>query len=246
MDVNRDGYVDRNELIDWIHRSMLALDQEETDERFDDVDDDHDDYVTWSEYARDAFLDEDEPDKISVDAEDVKLMEEDRGYFAAADVNADGRLDKNEFAAFQNPEHHTHMHDTLIAITLKEKDVDRDGRISMTEFMGEIGKRRHFAELISFAGDNPNSEWYAVERDRFREDYDRDHDGYLDAIEMRAWLVPDTKQTSIEETDHLFAQADKNRDDLLSVDEIVDEYRTFVGSEATNYGEHLEKIHEEL
>jgi len=103
----------------------------------------------------------------------------------------------------------------------------------MSEFMGEIG-------------DSPNSEWYVVERDRFQHDYDKDHDGYLDAIEMRAWLVPDTKQTSIEETEHLFAQTDKNNDDRLSYDEIVDEYRTFVGSEATNYGEHLEKVHEEL
>lgn len=51
-----------------------------------------------------------------MDAEDRKLMEEDRKYFIAADVNGDGILDRNEFDAFHAPEHHPHMHATVVEV----------------------------------------------------------------------------------------------------------------------------------
>lgn len=54
-------------------------------------------------------------------------------------------------------------------------------------------------------------------------------------------------QVAVQESKHLFEVADKNKDGKLSVDEIVDEHRTFVGSEATNFGEDLHFVgHEEL
>lgn len=45
-----------------------------------------------------------------------------------------------------------------------------------------------------------------------------------------------------EEVDHLFAAADNDHDDRLSYDEIVDNHDIFVGSEATDYGDHLHNI----
>lgn len=48
---------------------------------------------------------------------------------------------------------------------------------------------------------------------------------------------------------HLFAAADADQDDRLSYDEILENHDLFVGSEATNYGDHLhniDNIHEEL
>lgn len=50
-----------------------------------------------------------------------------------------------------------------------------------------------------------------------------------------------------EEVDHLFASSDDDVDNLLSFDEIIEHHEIFVGSEATDYGEHLHKIdHDEL
>jgi len=46
----------------------------------------------------------------------LKLLEEDRRYFAAADLNGDLKLNFEEFVAFQNPEHAEHMHDILIQV----------------------------------------------------------------------------------------------------------------------------------
>lgn len=151
MDEDKDNFVSKQELTNWIHKSMLALDQEETEERFADVDDDKDDKVSWEEYAKDAFGDDDEEGKISTDPEDLKLMEEDRSYFLAADKDGDGKLDRTEFAAFQNPEHHQHMHETLLDVTLKEKDTDKNGQIDFKEFMGDIGIFWNFFVLYSFS-----------------------------------------------------------------------------------------------
>lgn len=46
-------------------------------------------------------------------------------------------------------------------------------------------------------------------------------------------------EVATEEVSHLFVAADENHDDRLSHQEIIDNSATFVGSEATNYGENL-------
>lgn len=52
-----------------------------------------------------------------------------------------------------------------------------------------------------------------------------------------------------DEVNHLFAAADVDHDDRLSYDEILENHDLFVGSEATDYGDHLhniDKIRDEL
>jgi len=237
MDLNADGFVDKHELKTWIFNSLKQLDREETDERFDEIDEDRDGLITFTEYVKESFGEDEfdlnsSPEKL--DADDQKLFEEDKTFFNAADMNHDGKLTKDEFAAFQNPESHTHMHESLIDTTLKDKDKNKDGFIDLGEFLGEYANKK-------------DSEWFQVESDRFKNDYDLNKDGQLDRQEMKKWLVPDLDDTAKDEMEHLFSEADKNHDAKLSYDEIVNEYNLFVGSEATNYGEHLEKFsHEEL
>lgn len=57
-------------------------------------------------------------DTKELDAEYAKLMVEDKIYFDAADTNKDGILNYEEFQAFQNPEHYSHMHPALIKVIL--------------------------------------------------------------------------------------------------------------------------------
>lgn len=45
-----------------------------------------------------------------------------------------------------------------------------------------------------------------------------------------------------DEVNHLFAASDNDGDDRLSYDEIIDNHDLFVGSEATDYGDHLQNI----
>lgn len=51
------------------------------------------------------------------------------------------------------------------------------------------------------------------------------------------------REIAEEEVEHLFASADDDHDGLLSFAEILDHHDVFVGSEATDYGDHLNNIH---
>ncbi|KAL7071023.1 hypothetical protein ACQ4LE_009976 [Meloidogyne hapla] len=237
MDVDKDGFISPEELNEWVHHSLVNVDKEETKERFDDIDTDKDGLITWAEYTQEAFgiSAEDEAKKVLSDSDDFKLLEEDRRYFASADLNGDLKLTFDEFEAFQNPEHAQHMHDTLIQNTLNEKDTNKDGKIDLAEFMGDL------------VNEQPKSEWFLSEQSRFQDEYDKNKDGVLDGEELRAWLVPDLRQTAKQEADHLIESADDDKDGKLSIDEVVKAYKIFVGSEVTNYGEHLLSVsHEEL
>lgn len=54
---------------------MLSLDDEDVDERLGEMDENHDGKVSWAEYIKDSFADQ---SLDSLDADDKKLMEEDR------------------------------------------------------------------------------------------------------------------------------------------------------------------------
>lgn len=51
------------------------------------------------------------------------------------------------------------------------------------------------------------------------------------------------REIAEEEVSHLFAASDDDHDEVLTFDEILDKHEIFVGSEATDYGEHLHNIH---
>ncbi|RCN48571.1 EF hand [Ancylostoma caninum] len=166
MDMNEDGFIgslfanltifrlygslDESELTNWVERSMVSLDEEEVNERMTEMDTDGDKLVSWEEYVADSFP---EQDIKKLDPDDKKLMDEDARYFKAADLNADGKLSKEELSAFLNPENYKHMHKTLVEVTMKEKDLNNDGAIDLKEFLGEMA-------------DNSQSEWHKVESDR--------------------------------------------------------------------------------
>jgi len=52
------------------------------------------------------------------------------------------------------------------------------------------------------------------------------------------------REIAEEEVTHLFAHSDDDHDDLLSFDEVLEHHETFVGSEVTDYGDHLHNIHQ--
>ena len=62
-------------------------------------------------------------------------------------------------------------------------------------------------------------------------------------MEIIAWLIPDNNEVATEEVNHLFAGADEDVDGLLAASEIIKNHDLFVGSEATDYGKHLNNPH---
>ncbi|XP_003699738.1 reticulocalbin-2 [Megachile rotundata] len=224
MDLNNDKFIERNELKAWILRSFSMLSEEESQDRLEDADTDEDGKVSWNEILQDTY---------GTDAEDLamddKLINDDKQTFDAADMDKNGYLDAEEFKAYTHPEETPRMFPLLLRQALDDKDNDKDGFISFQEFIGNRGKAE-------------DKEWLLIEKDKFDYEHDKNGDGRLDSDEILSWLVPSNEEIASDEVDHLFAASDDDHDNRLSFDEILDHHDTFVGSEATDYGDHLQDI----
>lgn len=109
--------------------------------------------------------------------EEDKLIADDRRMFDAADLNADGALQLNEFVAFLSPEEFAHMLPVILEQTLRDKDANRDGRIDFQEFIGDSATAH-------------DKEWLVTEKEKFDSEYDQDGDGSLNGNEILSWVVP--------------------------------------------------------
>jgi len=240
MDRNSDGYVDKPELHQWIVRSFRMLSREESEERLKEEDQNEDGFIDWSEHKDAEFegTDEDNLDgkMDSETLDDLQMLFEDKVLFTAADFNGDKKLNGDEYFAFTHPEDNIErMRGALLANTKSQKDENKDGKIDFQEFIGHRGK-------------DHDKEWLTDEKERFDNDLDTNKDGSLDDIEIIHWIVPSEENVAEDEVKHLFASADDDHDEKLAIAEIVKHHEVFVGSEATDYGDHLHrpKIVDEL
>jgi Ca2+-binding EF-hand superfamily protein len=225
-------------IIAWILRSFKKLSEEEAEDRFEDLDENNDDKISWDEYIKDVYGFENDGLKHNTldDHEESKLMQDDKEMFDTADLNKDGFLSIDEHLLFHSPEESQEMLPIILKQTLRDKDTNHDGLINFQEFISDNAK-------------NHDKEWLITEKERFDNDFDKDKDGFLNHNEILAWIVPSNDDVATDEVKHLFAAADDDHDDRLSHDEIIEKYDVFVGSEATDYGDHLQNIdelHDEL
>ncbi|XP_017767396.1 PREDICTED: reticulocalbin-2 [Eufriesea mexicana] len=224
MDLNNDRFIEKNELKAWILRSFSMLSTEESQDRLEDADADEDGKVSWNEIIQDTYGTD--PENLAVNE---KLITDDKETFEAADINNDGYLEPEEFKAYTHPEETPRMFPLLLKQALDDKDTDKDGYISFQEFIGNRAKAE-------------DKSWLLIEKDKFDFEHDKNKDGRLDSNEILSWLVPSNEEIASDEVTHLFAASDDDHDNRLSFDEILDHFDAFVGSEATDYGDHLQDI----
>lgn len=179
MDLNGDKFIERNELKAWILRSFSLLSAEESLDRLQDADSDDDGKVTWEEILHDTYGSD--PDDLAIDE---KLVSDDKATFEAADVNKDGYLDTEEFKSYSHPEETPSMFPLLLEQSLAEKDTDKDGSINFQEYLGNRARAE-------------DKEWLVIEKDKFDQDLDKNHDGKLDSSEILSWLVPSNEYLKI-------------------------------------------------
>jgi hypothetical protein len=106
IDANKDGYVTEKELEEWVRHVANRYIMDDVMRQWEHYDADKDDYVTWDEFKAATFGDH--PDDNEVYDTHRKLtykdiMKRDARRFAAADLDGDKRLTKNELADFLHP-----------------------------------------------------------------------------------------------------------------------------------------------
>lgn len=94
-------------------------------------------------------------DKTDLDKDDEgfsyqNMVRRDQRRWGVADVDGDGALTRGEFAGFLHPEETGHMRDIVVLETLEDIDKDKDGRVSLEEYIGNIAT---FLSIFAF----PNS-----------------------------------------------------------------------------------------
>ncbi|KAK7815021.1 hypothetical protein U0070_024364 [Myodes glareolus] len=107
-------------------------------------------------------------------------------------------------------------------------------------------QRGEEADMFSHEDNGPEPDWVLSEREQFNDFRDLNKDGKLDKDEIRHWILPQDYDHAQAEARHLVYESDKNKDEKLTKEEILDNWNMFVGSQATNYGEDLTKNHDEL
>ncbi|CDI98589.1 calumenin [Echinococcus multilocularis] len=191
-------------------------------------------YVTFEQH-KNKISDDYEEEEDSDDGELQQTITRDKRRFEKADTDGDGKLTKDEFAAFLHPEEFEHMRDIVIDETLEDLDLNKDGRIDLEEYTKDM--------WVDESQSPP--EWVKTEQQQFRETRDKNKDGYLDREEIRAWLFPADYDHIESELKHLMSETDDDQDGKLSKDEILSHYHVFIGSQATDFGQALYS-HDEL
>nr|XP_002123414.1 calumenin-B [Ciona intestinalis] len=239
VDKNRNGQVTETELLEWIKFTQKRYVDEDAEKQFKIYDKNNDNMVHWDEYkvTTFGFLEDDQEQVNGEDSESYrKMTERDHRRFREADVDKDDRCTKEEFKAFLHPEEFEHMRDLVARETLEDIDKNKDGFVDVKEYIGDM--RRDDDE-------KENLEWVVHEEEQFKDIRDTNGDGKMDVTEIKDWILPADYDHASAEAKHLVYTADDDKDGELSKEEILNHHDTFVGSQATDWGEAL-KRHQEF
>ncbi|XP_058500581.1 reticulocalbin-2 [Solea solea] len=240
IDTNADNLLSVEEITLWIQHVYRKYALDDAVERFSEFDLDKDGFVTWQEYntITHGQLVNFDDSTVMEDPEQESLRQlylKERRRFDFADVDGIPGLHVDEFLAFIHPSEVDHMSDFVIEDVLSEYDTDKDGFISLSEFIGDVR-----------GDDNTPSQWEIEETVRFKELYDQDKDGKLNREEQLRWVAPNSHGSAREEALHLIKEMDIDGDGQLSLDEVLKNQETFMNSEVTDFGRHLHVSHDEL
>ncbi|CAH0560420.1 unnamed protein product [Brassicogethes aeneus] len=242
IDNNKDGFVSREELKDWIRFTQKRYIAEDVNRQWKSQNPDDADKVNWDTYEEMVYgflknMDPVEAEKEHENGFSYKnMMKRDRRRWAIADQDQDDALTKEEFSNFLHPEESDHMRDVVVLETMEDIDKDKDGKVSLKEYIGDMYRTEEGEE---------EPEWVKGERDQFNTYRDKDGDGFMDEEEVKNWILPQDFDHAEAEARHLIYEADNDADEQLTKDEVLNKYDIFVGSQATDFGEALNR-HDEF
>ncbi|XP_020559723.1 proline-serine-threonine phosphatase-interacting protein 1 [Oryzias latipes] len=193
IDTNGDNLLGAEEITLWIQHVYRKYALEDAEERFPEFDLNKDGVLTWEEYntvAHDQLFTFDESTVLEDPEQDSlrQLHLKEKKRFDFADIDDTPGLSVSEFLAFTHPSEVDRMADFTIQDVLTEYDTDKDGFISLSEFIGDVRGE-----------DNSPSKWEIEETVRFKELYDQDKDGNLNRDEQLRWIAPNSYGSAREE-----------------------------------------------
>ncbi|XP_053116184.1 reticulocalbin-3 isoform X2 [Hemicordylus capensis] len=239
IDRDGDGFVTQPELKDWIKHTQNRYVYENVDKNWKDYDKNKDGRISWTEfknatygyYEGEQFSDLENKDSYH------KMLARDERRFKAADKDGDMIATREEFTAFLHPEEFDYMKNIVVTETIEDIDKNGDGFVEVDEYLGD---------MYSPESGEPEPEWVKSERQQFLDFRDLNKDGKMDREEIGHWILPPDYDHAEVESKHLLHESDKDKDDKITKQEILDNWNMFVGSQVTNYGEDLTKDHDEL
>ncbi|XP_070686204.1 reticulocalbin-2 [Pempheris klunzingeri] len=240
IDANGDNLLNSEEITLWIQHVYRKYALDDAKERFPEFDTDKDGVVTWEEYnmvTHEQLISFDDS-AVLEDPEQESLRHlhlKERRRFDYADADSTSGLNVTEFLAFTHPSEVDHMADFAIEDVQGEYDTDKDGFISLSEFIGDVRSDE----------DSP-SQWEIEETVRFKELYDQDKDGKLNREEQLRWVAPNSYGSAREEALYLLKEMDHDGDGHISEAEVLKNQEAFMNSEVTDYGRQLHVSHDEL
>lgn len=237
IDKNADGKVDEDELKNWIKYTQNKYIWEDAKKQMKTNDENMDGYVDWEEYKKTTygFIADDEDTAKQYN----EMIGRDERRFKRADKDNSGKLNREEFTSFLHPENDEDMKGIVVEETIDDIDKDKDGFISLDEYVGDLWPEEDREK-------EAEPEWVKTEKQQFKDYRDKNKDGKMDKEEVAAWILPPEYDHIDSEAKHLIAEADADNDGKLSKDEMVDKHNVFVGSQATDFGEALKYLHEDL
>jgi calumenin len=242
IDKDNSTFVDLSELKAWIQYTQRRYIDDDVERQWRTHNPENKSTVFWEDYRKNVYGFMDDMEQQDLEQEDQgfsykAMLNRDRRRWSVADTTGDDTLSREEFTNFLHPEESPYMRDIVVSETLEDIDKDKDGKLSVDEYVGDM-----------YRGGEDNEEepeWVKNERETFRNYRDKDNDGFMDAAEVKEWIIPPDFDHAEAEARHLIYEADSDADEKLTKEEIIDKYDLFVGSQATDFGEALNR-HDEF
>jgi len=142
IDKDSDGYVTHEELKDWIMYTQQRYIRDDVERQWRSHNPQEKEKLSWTDYKQIVYGDIEENEKERQNPNDesfsyFQMLKRDRRRWTVADLDGDDLLTKEEFTAFLHAEDAEHMKDVIVLETMEDIDKDRDGKISLAEYIGK-------------------------------------------------------------------------------------------------------------